>query len=348
MISSDHLRELNRLLIIADDLQHTSSTPYKSAVLLACSESTFRGSFHEHEETLDCALSLGLLVLGKEGEIRITGPGTQFISLNPEHYYELQPAQRSYLFRVAVADGPLRAPAAKLASSLERDRANAGMAFKADVLATATAEVSACFNVLHLLRVVREQNGIWTVSPEFLALFARLRRHRTMGEAEFQAVLEEQARFGRAAEVLAVEYERSRLRSLGADAEALLVSRISETDIAAGFDVESFDGASSSLKPDRFIEVKASSSETLRFFWTRNEQKIAATLGRSYHIYYLGAFKPERGLEGFCPRIIVDPVATLPSLPDVRVEPYTYLVNEDSAVGGEVSVTATPLSPADW
>ncbi len=112
--------------------------------------------------------------------------------------------------------------------------------------------------------------------------------------------------------------------------------------MSAGYDIDSFTAAGA-YDPDRFIEVKASSSSGLRFFWTRNEYLTARRLGAAYFIYYIAAFKPRLGLTNFSPRIIQDPAATLPALPTIALEAQLYLVTERAAALGVLDVVAIDL-----
>ncbi|QQR96668.1 MAG: DUF3883 domain-containing protein [Bacteroidota bacterium] len=54
-----------------------------------------------------------------------------------------------------------------------------------------------------------------------------------------------------------------------------LVKRISTINTAAGYDIESFDGTTDDVFLNRFIEVKATTGEDIRFYWTINEREVA-------------------------------------------------------------------------
>jgi hypothetical protein len=43
---------------------------------------------------------------------------------------------------------------------------------------------------------------------------------------------------------------------------------------------ESFDGESTGLRPNRFIEVKSTAADEIVFFWSNNEIDTAHTLAR--------------------------------------------------------------------
>jgi hypothetical protein len=343
MIGAHDLRELNRLLVIASDLRSGASALMKSSLLLACKQSTFQGGFQNHGAALDAALRLGLLVLQPNSRLEITDIGAHFLSLNPERYYELRTAQTPFLFKILVDEGPLRTQASEMAALMEADREVGTLSLSRTGLKRSSEEASSCFSALLVLGVFEPHGDSWRVRPNFLRQMSQLRQLACLRESEFQALLDEQAALGRAAEVLTVEYERRRLGNAEAMAEALLVSRVSEFDVGAGYDIESFAGRSPDLRPNLFIEVKASRHRRMRFFWTRNEYETALRLGSAYSIYFIGGFRPEKGLAAFSPRIIADPATTLPSLPNVHVEARVYLVTESKARTGGVDIEGVNL-----
>jgi hypothetical protein len=99
-----------------------------------------------------------------------------------------------------------------------------------------------------------------------------------------------------------LEYERVRLRSAGCEVEARAVSIVSDTDVAAGYDIESFDGTSEDLSPNRFIEVKSTTGGALVFIWSQNEYAKASELADRYWIYHLRSFLP---LAGIAPNLTI-------------------------------------------
>ena len=88
-------------------------------------------------------------------------------------------------------------------------------------------------------------------------------------------------RNGALGEFIAMEYERKRLVRAGRDNLARMVRWMSKEDVAAGFDIESFEIDGS----QRFIEVKATASAARRFVITRNEWLVAQAKGERYWIY---------------------------------------------------------------
>jgi len=327
VITDRAVLELNRVVSITAELCLKYDDVLDDTIVLACQQSVFLGGFPDHAQVIHAALDIGLLVRRPSSGLAVSDLGEQFLSLNPDRYYELQPAQLPFLFSSIVLEGPLRATATAFAQRLETDRASGTLFIRTNELRSLSTALATCFAIFLRLDVLELRDGVWVVTPNYRRAVATLRINSGVGEERFRQILEDQARFGRAAELLTVEYERCRLHERGAHAQAARVRRISEWDVGAGYDIESFTD-SEAFDPDRHIEVKASSSKRLRFFWTRNEYLTARLLGDAYFIYYLGAFDPRAGLTRFEPRIIPNPAATLPALPTIAIEPQILLVTE--------------------
>jgi hypothetical protein len=84
------------------------------------------------------------------------------------------------------------------------------------------------------------------------------------------------------AESEVVSFERRRL-----DVYADRVFHIAPLNQGAGYDIESVTVENDTQLFPRFIEVKAVSPDTRRFFWTANEVATAKRLSRWYYLYLL-------------------------------------------------------------
>ncbi len=127
----------------------------------------------------------------------------------------------------------------------------------------------------------------WRVTPHHSAVFLGAARaanralaRRPMNSAQLEEALEAQAEHGLVAEFWVLEYERRRLSSHPLKDQ---VRRVSDENVAAGYDILSFSGPRV-LHHDIHIEVKSFASAR-RFFWSRNEIHAAATLGEAYVLY---------------------------------------------------------------
>ncbi len=107
----------------------------------------------------------------------------------------------------------------------------------------------------------------------------------TISEEDLLELLKRNREYGIIAEEFVKFSEQNRLKKLGRDDLARLVKRVSQDNVAAGYDVASFDDVQSSQKYDRFIEVKGNVGDKITFYITRNEFKIANLMDRKYWIY---------------------------------------------------------------
>lgn len=134
-------------------------------------------------------------------------------------------------------------------------------------------------------------------------------RTKTFTQEQLERILVEQAKIGRLAEDLSMQYEKSRLRSKSLNEEASKIRQVSITNANIGYDIESFKQRTPSMRPDLFIEVKARKHNLNSFIISDNEIRVAKRLGTKYAIYFwngLGYATPSSPT-----RIIRDPVNTL-------------------------------------
>lgn len=109
-----------------------------------------------------------------------------------------------------------------------------------------------------------------------------------------------QAESGKKAEEFVLAYEKS-LRSGHANSQNIKI--ISEMDVEAGYDILSYQADESKIL-DKHIEVKSYSREK-RFFWSRNEMKVAQEKRDGYFLYLVN--RDEMHLETYKPDIIQNP-----------------------------------------
>ena len=147
----------------------------------------------------------------------------------------------------------------------------------------------------------------YLLMPEHASLYASARDNASLISptlAENRA--EAQQEIGRAAEELILKYERIRVGSSYADK----IDHVSLRNCAAGYDIRSLSIATSGRITPRFIEVKAVSPRSFRFYWTKNEVEVARALSHWYHLYLLpvnrkGQFELDELL------VISDPYSTV-------------------------------------
>lgn len=107
------------------------------------------------------------------------------------------------------------------------------------------------------------------------------RRGRGVSASAFGRMLRAMEQAGAQAEKHVLDAERRRLRALNRHGLAERVKWTSQENVAAGFDVESFEGNGTR----RYIEVKSNVSGSLRFVMTKNEWRTAQRLKSRYWVY---------------------------------------------------------------
>jgi len=323
---SPNLDELNRVLMAVAELSVQGQGCSVDSAIALCSSFVFGGRPVDHRETLSLCSFAGLISIA-EGKITLTEIGWAFLDLNPIHSYELTDAQKQFVAKRLILSGPWRSRARDLLLSFSPNYPKITYEFAAADNPLPLRCRSTAY-LLRKLQVLLEVDGVLTVAPEYVASVAQLLadRHGTT-EEELGKALQANRKLGAQAEEAVLEYERKRLRALGCDAEASLVRRISQLDVGAGYDIESFDGDKPLFDYDRFIEVKASQDPELRFFWTANERRAAEELGSSYWIYFVGNFR-NKGAGQIVPIMIQDPATHLSQISQLRVEVSTYVVTQ--------------------
>jgi hypothetical protein len=105
-------------------------------------------------------------------------------------------------------------------------------------------------------------------------------KKRKFGIDQLELLLEKNQMHGEEAENFVLEYEKKRLV---AHPQANNIEIISSYDVAAGYDIASYNNMSSS-EMDRFIEVKSFCSHPT-FHWSRNEIDAARLRQNNYFLY---------------------------------------------------------------
>ena len=99
------------------------------------------------------------------------------------------------------------------------------------------------------------------------------------------------------------------------------VQHVALLNAAAGYDVRSVTVTDNGMTKPRYIEVKAVSSSSLQFHWTRNEVVTAKLLAQWYYLYLLPV-KAGRGFAMNQLEVIPDPhTAVLQASDAWAVEP---------------------------
>ncbi|MGB3480580.1 MAG: DUF3883 domain-containing protein [bacterium] len=323
---SNELNELNRILIAVAELTDQDQGCSVNSVTTLCSSFTLGGRLVDHAKMLRLSSYTGLSSI-EQGTVRLTNLGREFLSGNPNFLYEITETQEIFLAEQLIFKGPWESRARDLFLSFSPNYSK--ITYELSLIENPLpVRYNSTIHLLRVLEVLVEADGKLIVAPRYVAHVNQLLAdRRRVSEKLLEQALQANQRLGMQAEEAVVEHERKRLRALGRNAEAELVRRISQLDIGAGYDIESFDGDKPLFDYDRFIEVKASQKSELRFFWSANERRAAKEKGNTYWIYFVGHFKQSKSDE-ITPIMIQSPAKRLSQISQLSVDVATYIVTQ--------------------
>lgn len=255
---------------------------------------------------------LGLITIDESNNIFSSEFGKSFCDCSEEQFVE-KLASATYLYLIENGMINLEAVSYDPTTKLCHIR-KSGFPF-----------VSAVFrNLLLDMMALRETvPGLYQVSERYETLFeTSIRKQKpklTLEDLmEKQKLQEEQ---GRLAEEFVVDFEKARLLWCPiADG----VKQISDIDVAAGYDVLSYDD-DKSTQYNRFIEVKSFHSKA-HFFWSANEFESAQKLGVRYHLYLVDMDKYLK--PGYHPIIVPNPASIFERQDDWIIEPASWKITK--------------------
>ena len=258
-------------------------------VIDTCKSEVIGDTFPKHRATIEFCERLGFVRVAHD-RVGLTELGLVMLRFNPGHNYELNESETQLVRRILCSE-KFGEDFRKLLAQFSKDYSEQTYVLsKTDDPPLRTDP--RFLNILFQLGILVENEREIKVMPEFAPNMAKLLGSpRTL--EQLREIMERQNAVGEIAEELTVRFEKERLRDLGCDVEAELVRRISILDTGAGYDIESFEGKSPDLNYDRFIEVKASTGSSIRFFWSRNEIDVAKRLGDKYWIYFMKKVEKE-------------------------------------------------------
>ena len=145
-----------------------------------------------------------------------------------------------------------------------------------------------------------------------------IHKRKIVSQEELLKQLEKERDDGALAEQLVMNYEKERLPNRSSK-----IKQVSLIDVAAGYDILSFN-SESSLLYDRFIEVKCFHGKA-HFYWSSNEKNISELIGENYFIYLVDLDRYFCNPEGFKPTIIQNPSKNINS-ENWCIEPTNFYV----------------------
>lgn len=130
--------------------------------------------------------------------------------------------------------------------------------------------------------------------------------------------LEQQRQEGLAGEIFVIQYELTRLEHHPQKGK---IKQISIIDVSAGFDIISFEDASSKIL-NRFIEVKTYRGKP-HFYWSVNEIRVSKLRAEHYYLYLVDFDKVSE--PGYEPIIIPNPSEFFIDNEDWNITPDSFL-----------------------
>jgi hypothetical protein len=325
-----NLNEINRLLISLRELSADKQRVPAPVLLRHLKARVFLGVNPIFEPIINFSVQLGLTSVSPRG-FAMTAVGIELLDQNQEELYELQPLQRDILVRKCYLDGALRAEMKNVVKLFEADEDSGTITWSpVDSLPLEMNEWLAD----HLLQlgVLRKEKDLLVVTEQYRTTFLQFQDEGgDFSEEQLERYLKEKRLLADMAEAFVVKYEQERLRAAGHTAESACVKQISRIRVSAGYDVNSYDGKSTGLAHDRFIEVKGSGKAGVQFIWTVNEMKRAETLGKNYWIYFVGEVDRKNGVVKRAPVLIQNPYHMLKTDKNFKAQAQSMLIQINSA-----------------
>lgn len=177
-------------------------------------------------------------------------------------------------------------------------------------------------NFLIMVGVLEKgQQGEIGISNKYEEAFATIIRHRKkkLTLEELLKQQEDQSKRGLEAEEFALRLEKERIPE-----KAAKIRRISDYDVAAGYDIVSFKTVQSGGY-DRFLEVKSYLGEP-HFFWSENELEVARIKGDRYVLCLVD--HSQIGNPSYRPEYIINPAEVIFGSSDWMVNTASYRIQK--------------------
>jgi hypothetical protein len=178
----------------------------------------------------------------------------------------------------------------------------------------------ACYrNVLIDLGVITLRPDTRYIINEKLDVFLRKNNSKKITEKQLLDSLQKKREEGERGELFVEQYEKKRITK---DSLKCNIKRISPFDVAAGFDIVSYNN-NDSIVIDRFIEVKTYVG-SVHFNWSKNEIEKAKLMGNQYYLYLVDDDCIDK--IDYEPMIIQNPAISLIESGEWTMEPESYYV----------------------
>ena len=282
LAESMHVEEILRVVSLLADKKLRYST-LRTRVLQTAARN-FR--YPPFDAALRAAVMLGLIERSTD-LVSLTVIGTRFVSLGDESA-GLTLDQKEFLFRLLSDSAEFEAASSELLRLSSRQGSDLFLDTK---LLPAKPTLLIASRFLQQLDIVDAVgSGIRVNASRQLQIAAIFPHKSSISEEALWKILNSQREQGLRAEEIVVRKERQRLESGGRSDLAEDVTRVSKFNVAAGYDILSFELDGSA----RYIEVKSSLGIFVRFHWSNSERNAARECGNSYWIYFLPLFEMPR------------------------------------------------------
>ena len=318
----NNLNEANRPLSIIYALSAGEASPDTIDVVNACKSTVYGGRISNHQDTIDFCINAGL-VKTHGTVLELTDLGKEFRLLNTEHY-EINKAQRDLLARSCFIEGPFSNGIIELLRQFTLTNYTYRWSPVDSPPMTGNNDL---ITLLDQCGILVRDGFDWIIPKDYVNLvYVAINGREHITEAELKLRLQRESEIGDIAETIVLKNETDRLRELGCTLEAEFVNRISQIDVAAGYDIASFNGKCPSLLHDRLIEVKGSTGQEIEFYISRNEVERARELGSKYWIYFVSKINLKTGRSDKEIIKINDPITNIMSNSNFIVEPELFSV----------------------
>jgi hypothetical protein len=292
--------------VVVHRLSQSKKGALESFVVKFCKEFVLRGTFPNHKETIDFCVDAGV-VKRFGNRIQLTAIGERLYSLNPEHKYELNNSQKDFFVKECLLSGDFASKTNQLLTQFVASYSSKTYQWSPSDNLPLRGDPE-FLDLIQQSGMVRNVGGVLSVDQTYVSFVRDLRKPTGfVSPDELISRLKYAEEIGAIAEDIAFEFERQRLREAGLLLESECVQKISELDVAAGYDIRSFDGESPKIIHDKFIEVKGSTGKEIDFYWSRNEIEQARVLGRKYWLYFVGEIDRVKKVSMDQPILIRDP-----------------------------------------
>ncbi len=322
----NNLNEVNRLLIAVNKLSVDNKTAFESSVIDFCRNRVIEGQFPNHKETIDFSIDIGTVGRVGKNRLKLTRLGKELLALNPTLGYELSEQQKEFLAKNCFLQGNFSS--------------NVGSVLKqfSPAYSVGTYQWSPIDNMpltgnretVDLLRqtgIIKDENGVLEIDRKYVQEVREITKPANVITPEqLIEALKKASEIGAIAEKIAFGFEKQRLETLGCLIEAQCMQKVSDLNVAAGYDIASFDGPTPCLVPNRFIEVKGSTGSNVSFYLSSNEIKNARNLSNSYWIYFIPNIDKQKQKAKTEPVMIQNPIKNIIESKNYEVECMQFLI----------------------